>query len=278
MRQLAIKLITTFISIDGLWKIMRPVVSAISLLSAKRQQVEDRRKILSSEILPYLNGLSVLNGPFKGMKYPKLDSVGSTLYPKIIGSYEKELHPTIERLSNIKYERIIDVGCAEGYYAVGFGLLFPNAQVHGYDINPKARNLCQSMATINGTADRLILGDRCTSAVLKEFDYKKKTLILSDCEGFEKDLFTSSNIDSLKRADLLIEIHDFIDITISEHLESLFADSHFIHRVKSEDDLDKAKMYDFPETKKMSLEEKRILFSEGRPQLMEWFFCESKAQ
>ena len=35
----------------------------------------------------------VLNGIFRGMTYPNFISVGSTLFPKLLGSYEKELEP-----------------------------------------------------------------------------------------------------------------------------------------------------------------------------------------
>ena len=34
--------------------------------------------------------LTVLHGPFRGMRYPEMRSVGSALFPKILGSYERE--------------------------------------------------------------------------------------------------------------------------------------------------------------------------------------------
>ena len=64
----------------------------------------------------------VLTGIFKGLKYPELTAYGSALYPKLIGSYEKELCPTLARLLEKNYSEIIDTGCAEGYYAVGLAL------------------------------------------------------------------------------------------------------------------------------------------------------------
>jgi hypothetical protein len=41
--------------------------------------------------------LVVMNGVFKGMKYPKLKSIGSSLAPKILGSYEREIQPVLKK-------------------------------------------------------------------------------------------------------------------------------------------------------------------------------------
>ena len=60
----------------------------------------------------------VAAGPFAGMRYITR-SCGSKLAPKVIGCYERELHPAIENAIRGDYQRIIDIGCAEGYYAVG---------------------------------------------------------------------------------------------------------------------------------------------------------------
>src|SRR5436190_882004 len=61
----------------------------------------------------------VLGGIFKGLQYPRFESSGSGLVTKLLGSYENELHPFIQQLGANKYTEIIDIGCAEGYYAVG---------------------------------------------------------------------------------------------------------------------------------------------------------------
>src|ERR1035441_10269867 len=60
-------------------------------------------------------GANVLNGPFEGMRYLQA-SVGSVLSPKLVGSYEAELHPFIERVTSGRYDIVVDIGCAEGYY------------------------------------------------------------------------------------------------------------------------------------------------------------------
>src|SRR5438876_11547620 len=66
-------------------------------------------------------GCGVSNGSFRGMAYVP-EAVGSSLLPKLIGSYEQEITPAIEEMVAKRPPRIIDIGAAEGYYAVGLAL------------------------------------------------------------------------------------------------------------------------------------------------------------
>lgn len=276
MYEFFVKILTAIISIDPIWKIIKPFANLLSLIPIKRRQVEEIRTVENSPIFPMLEKLEVMNGQFKGMKYPSLQAFRSSLYPKIIGSYESELNETIEQIRKKDYTMIIDIGCAEGYYAVGFGLMFPNAKIYGYDNVKKARDLCIEMGELNNIDERLEVRAECTSEDILNFKFDEKTLIICDCEGFEKRLFDKENAKNLTNVDLLIEVHDFIDINISGQLESLFSETHKIHKIRSIDDLDKAKNYKYEQTQNLDLETKKILFREGRPQLMEWLFCESR--
>ena len=62
----------------------------------------------------------VISGPFAGMQYVNT-SVGSALEPKILGTYELELHDVFERLLDKDFAAIVNVGAGEGYLAVGQG-------------------------------------------------------------------------------------------------------------------------------------------------------------
>lgn len=82
----------------------------------------DSNGILNSLIFKYYNEKIGL-GPFAGMKYIN-KAHGSSLTPKIIGTYERELHPFIYEIADKQYDCIVDVGSAEGYYAVGLAYLY----------------------------------------------------------------------------------------------------------------------------------------------------------
>lgn len=83
------------------------------------------------------------------------EASGSVLLPKILGTYESALIPWIVEAQNNGYETLIDVGCAEGYYAVGFAKTCSGIQVFAYDLNPMARELCQILADTNSVLDRI---------------------------------------------------------------------------------------------------------------------------
>jgi precorrin-6B methylase 2 len=219
--------------------------------------------------------LIVLNGPFKGLKYPQFRSRNSSLYSKLIGSYERELHPTFEEIINTNYTQILDVGCAEGYYAVGLALRMPSIKVVAYDIEAEARDLTLQMAKLNNVADRVKVESTCNEETLKQFPFEKKSLIISDCEGYESQLFTKNNILNLQHTDLLIETHDFIDINISTNLEKLFAATHHLTIIQSIGDVLKAKNYTYPELANETLETKYRIFEEGRRFTDEWLYLKA---
>jgi hypothetical protein len=143
------KVVTKAVSYNFIWKILYPFVLTSNYLKVKRKKIQ-----LNNMDWNRFNGLfdrlEVLNGPFKGMKYPDFKSVGSSFYPKLLGSYEKELHEVIIQFFSKNYSELIDVGCAEGYYAVGFALKNADMQVHAYDTDNQARLLCEKMAKLNG--------------------------------------------------------------------------------------------------------------------------------
>jgi len=97
---------------------------------------------------------TILNGPFKGLRYLSL-STGSVLLAKIMGSYEEPIRHIFEKIvSEKRYKKIIDIGCAEGYYAVGLAMLLPRCQITAIDNNSFALYLCKKLAKLNHTKKR----------------------------------------------------------------------------------------------------------------------------
>ena len=222
--------------------------------------------------------LTVRHGPFRGMRYPTTKSVGSALVPKILGSYESELHSIVDRICRQEYSDIVDIGCAEGYYAVGLAMRLRNANIYAYDTNKDAIRLCKQMARLNNVMDRLTTGDFCDSNTLRSLPLGKRALIVSDCEGYEKILFTKETASHLANHELLIEIHDFIDIEISSMIRQAFQDTHHSTVVQSIDDIAKARSYDYKELQGYDLAARKALLAEGRPNIMEWFYLVPNGQ
>ena len=266
------------------WKLVKPIVKAGAFLKWKRDQVdagrskkqEDSLEIEATNIFRSLfKDLTVLHGPFKGMKYPAFEAVASGLYPKLIGSYERELSGVIEMACRQEYSEIVDIGCAEGYYAVGCSMRMPAAKVFAYDPSDKARSLCAEMARLNKVYDKIDIRSACTAEELASFHFTKRGLVICDCEGYEFELFNEKNVRNLAKCDLIIETHDFLKPNISSKLRTLFSNTHEITVVKSITDEEKVASYHYAESSDLDGLLKKILFKEGRPGIMEWLLLSS---
>jgi precorrin-6B methylase 2 len=221
-----------------------------------------------------IEGLKVRNGPFASMIYPSAKSVGSVLLPKILGSYERELHPIVSRIISQKYDVVVDIGCAEGYYAVGIGMHQKQAKVYAFDTDETALTLCRKMGELNGVS--ITVGGFCDQKTLKNLDLGRRALIISDCEGYENNLFDTAMAGYLGSHDLLIETHDQIKIESTQNILEAFGKTHDCEIVESMDDIMKAYTYDFPELSGMTLYEKLLLLSEYRPCIMRWVFAQTR--
>lgn len=224
--QFAWAVISFFIKISGRFKFEKELISIE--LNHKKQLLHENR------IKEKFNSLTVLNGLFKGMKYPEFYSAGSSLYAKLIGSYESELSGCLTDLFLNNYSEIIDVGCAEGYYAIGMAIKNPNARIFAYDIDSEAIIAAKKMAEINSVSSQLTFNSICTSETLSDFSFTGKGLVLSDCEGFEIELFTQQSVKNLKNCDVLIELHDLYNELITPSLENVFKESHDVKYIYSE--------------------------------------------
>lgn len=230
----------------------------------------NKKPIDYSKIFKIFSQKVVLNGPFKGMRYPRLESNGSSLYPKLLGSYELEIQSVINNLISLNFDKVFDIGSAEGYYAVGFGLKSKSSKIYAFDVNKNAVNNCKKMAEINGVYDRIIFGEFCSKATLLCHDLSN-SLIISDCEGYEGELFLDKKVlDHLKSTTLLIETHNHFDINISNSIKLFFNDTHVIYSYNSVDDIFKLLNYDFNEINNLDTHTKFAILEEGRGYSQEW--------
>lgn len=242
------------------------------------REMGERDKRLNELVAQLFPKRRVSAGPFSGMLYPCAQSFGSALLPKLLGSYESELHPFIEEMLGNEYTSIVDVGCAEGYYAVGFGLRLATGDIYAFDVDSRARCLCAQLAKVNEMSERVHIGGLCDAATLKELRLGRRALIISDCEGYEATLFTPEMAALLCNHDFIIETHDFIDLNISLKLREAFQRTHQIRSIKSTDDIEKAHTYRCERLRKYDLQTRRLALGERRPAIMEWLVMTPKLQ
>jgi hypothetical protein len=192
------------------WRLMRSTHGAKLL----RLAAEERSLFLHDQILTRIGpdlvrrlGSRVHAGPFAGLEYPELKASSSALFPKILGSYEAELHSAIERLIARGYPTVVNVGAGEGYYAVGLACRIAEATVHAYETDPLAREHIAAMASVNRVADRVIVRGHCTIGDLAAFPGSGPALLLMDCEGCEWELIDPQRVPQLASWDVLCELH-----------------------------------------------------------------------
>lgn len=176
----------------------------------------------------------ISSGPFKDMRYIS-QAHGSALSPKLIGTYERELHSIIEEIADNPYERIVDVGSAEGYYAVGLTYIYrkkghKNFKVYAYDINQKAQGALKKLALLNNVAEHIEIRTLCDHKELNSF-MGKNTIVICDIEGSEIQLLNPSKSDNLYNVDMLVEVHDGEESYITDQLVDRFRKTHSINLI-----------------------------------------------
>jgi hypothetical protein len=219
--------------------------------------------------------MAVMQGLFAGMRMCDRVSRGDgDISPKLLGTYEEELHPFLDRFRARPYNAIVDVGCAEGYYVIGCARLFPGIPVFAFDSNPLALEVCSENALLNGLADRVVTAEHCgpdTLALLGQSH--PRTLAIVDCEGYEKTLFaTEDAVSGCVAMDLIIECHDKFEPNVTPYLVSRLIASHrieFVYASGRNPNL-------FPFLSDLSDYDRWMAVCEFRPWLMHWLVCESK--
>ena len=195
------------------------------LYRATRLLAKARAQLIYQQLLAW-NGPLVRSGPFQGLRLTVPITEGCSV-PKLLGCYEAELHPVIERWPANSYRQVIDVGCAEGYYAVGLARLLPTAKVLACDTNPPAQASCQKLAEANLAQNRLRVSGAFSPGDFQAFA-GQRTLVVCDIEGAELQLLDPAQAPALAEFDILVEMHDVFQADLSRQLLARFQGTHLI--------------------------------------------------
>jgi hypothetical protein len=173
-------------------------------------------------------GHNVMGGPFAGMALtPSAEQ--QHVGPYLLGTYEMELHGWVEACCRERFAQIVDIGSSFGYYAVGLARRFPETSVIAFDTDWWARRAVAQMAAAN-QASNVIVRSKCTPTWLGAH-LKPSSLIVSDCEGYERALFFGSPVPALASATVIVELHEDTPGELVERFREKYSATHAIEEV-----------------------------------------------
>jgi hypothetical protein len=174
---------------------------------------------------------TVQAGPFAGLRYPA-DRIADIDAPvaKLLGCYEREIADVFEDALARGVEVFVDVGSADGYYAVGMALASPWVTTFAYDISRSARRLSRTIAERNEVGDRVRIRGRCHVAELASLPLDG-ALLLCDIEGGEAEFFDDRTVALLVRTHVVVEVHDGTAPGLGQQVVEAFDESHDVRVV-----------------------------------------------
>ncbi len=227
-----------------------------------------------SEAILAATAWQVQQGPFKGMTISEVTSwYGGDVVVKLIGAYEFELQACVEEAIKANPTQIINVGCGEGYYAVGFALRLRHALIHAIDNNAQALKACEASACANRAGDNLRLELGWSPTSLENLLRRPgRTLLFIDCEGCEAEIFRLVAQDSFASAEIIVECHDFVTPGTTQSLMDVLGMSHETRIVKTA----ARRAADFPVLEGQPATLVKAALAENRPQAMQWIYAKPR--
>jgi hypothetical protein len=217
------------------------------------------------------HGGDVISGPFAGMKLlPEASWGDGDLPPKLLGCYEAELHPSIAKAISRAPDVIVNIGCAEGYYAIGMARLLPRARVLAFELSESGQDICRRAAAANLVDGRVRVAGKCDVEQLGQILAQGgRHLLIVDCEGAELELLDPLRVPNILNCDMIIECHDFAKPGITQTLVNRLQASHEVESViESARDPNQ-----FASLRGWQSLDRWIAINEGRPVTMNWLAC-----
>lgn len=234
----------------------------------RAETVAKRRERLSREIFTKLKG-RVAYGPFEGLELDPVPGWGqSDLASMLLGCYEMEVVEALHADEFGARSHFVDIGAADGYYAVGCLRNGRFKTADCFELTEAGRETIARNAARNGVAERLrIFGvaDSTLPAQLKAIDWLD-TVVLCDIEGAELDLLDEAFLKATKGAMILVEVHNWATNFWPRYTALLERASkfHWLRFLESS----ALPTHDLPELRGMPDDNRLLVLSEGRPNVM----------
>ena len=172
----------------------------------------------------------IVAGPFQGIRMELSGLSSRHLLCYLLGSAEIELRDVIGRIIDRGYRTILNIGAADGYYAVGLAVRSPGTHVEAFEALPAFHPIVERSARANGVQGRIVLRGACDANALRHHLQTdvRPSLVLIDIEGGEAELLDPLAVPQLRQVDILVETHDAFVPHVTETLIDRFQPTHHI--------------------------------------------------
>ena len=217
----------------------------------------------------------VAYGPFKGMQLSESVWWGKyDLITKMLGEYEADVLRRIYDVLHREKNVFIDIGAADGYYAIGVAFARLSETVYAFEISEDGREQLRFNASRNSCLEKIHIEGEADYSSLKNIVQNNKTgLVLIDIEGSEYDLLNDDILALMSGYKFIIELHPFLlaDGSIKEkellqRAEKYFKISNIYREAYSPNKFKELNL--FPDDVRL------LAFSEGRRNSPAWLYLE----
>ncbi|WP_244137081.1 hypothetical protein [Burkholderia pyrrocinia] len=187
---------------------------ALEILHERCMSGAELYRFLLSLRLMHLTGGVVQHGPLAGFSIgTRATWRASDNGAKLLGFYEKEVCDLMVELAGER-ETLVDLGGADGFYAVGMVKTGVYQQCHCFEIEDVSRENIAEIAKENGVQDNVHIYGAATSTFARELSDRgvdlARSTVLVDIESAEFEVLTLECLQDLRCAHVIVEIHDFM--------------------------------------------------------------------
>ena len=247
----------------------------LKIFNSPNEIQRKKNKVLNH--LLKINDHKVAHGIFKEMKLnKKMFWSRNDLITHILGVYEEHILNQLIKFSKIDDTVFINIGAADGYFAIGAAYSGLFKKVYAFEIQEEGRKILNENAKVNNCDKNILIKSEANFDTLKDLiDIHKSAVVLIDIEGGEFNLLNDETLKLLRDCNIIIELHPAQVNKGYEKQKNLinysknFFDVSIIKRESYNPNL-------FQELDQFTDEERLISFSEGRDNNMSWLILESK--
>ena len=219
----------------------------------------------------------VAYGPFEGMQlgkdvwWSKNDRI-----TQILGVYEQHVMEKLIEYGKRQSHPFIDIGAADGYFAVGMAFSKSVNKVYAFEISSVGQEKIKENAARNSCSDLVFVrGEPNYESLNSIISESSGAVVLLDIEGDEFQFLTEEILTLMRNCYVVCELHPWIVKAGYEKQKQLISKAENIFNVS----MIQREAYgpnQFEELSEFSDEERLIALGEGREKNMKWLVLEPK--